>query len=304
MFNKPPKKVSNLKVTYDFTSPVEVEDAADIPLTYNATFEWDDNSDNETGFEIYVIDDDSTVTPYTVPAATKSKVIELNTGVNYTVKIRAVNYFSPDYDENGSDVVTLNDVNVFTLNYFLNDGRVKTSNTETTADTVTYYVVPYNKSSDAVTLMTDSTSSFPYVYRTNYNFVKWEDGNGVEVTEISAGNSENITVVAKWSSTLGLTVSFPVYDEFNKELTTSVLADAVLEVDGTTEDSVSLTTADGVTDVTFNVFFADYETPVYSSSDSFDWTITDVDGGSYLVVISGKVNGYTVSENVTIKIER
>ncbi|MBU3850240.1 MAG: hypothetical protein IAA16_06715, partial [Candidatus Treponema excrementipullorum] len=65
---------------------------------------------------------------------------------------------------------------------------------------------------------TDATD-IPHVFKDGYQFQEWQDtasltpGPGTPVTEIAAGNADNMDVTALWQKALTVTVTFPSYAE-------------------------------------------------------------------------------------------
>lgn len=335
IFNKPPKAVSNFAVSYSYNNngmnPVELSENT-IPDSYIATFTWTDNSDNETGFVLKVPGEEGYIS-YNIPASTESFTcpVPFETGEIYDANIRAVNGFSPAFDDDET-VQSLNDINLYTVTYGLNNGKIKLNTTETTENNTILYVIPYNKSANAVTLITDVNTDTPYVFRDSYNFVKWTNGNDDSpVTTILAGNTENINLTAVWTSTLGISANFPSYSGLNEPLST--FADNELyTISGipegtarTVEVTLNKSANENVTDVKYAIYNSS-NTLVTSSPDNnttgiFTWKITDMDAdpaatqlssdpyfmipaGTYRVEITGKVNGIDTTASLYIKVTR
>lgn len=323
-FNTDPDPVTNFAVSYSYNqnglNPAEFEYEQNVENKYFVTFTWDDNSNNETGFEL-IIDNGTGMQTLAIPASTESFAvpIDFTTGTVYSAKLRAVNSFSKARNADGANFAEIPEICLYTVTYNLNNGIVKTGNDSETTAGYESYVVPYVKSASAVALMTDDTSAFPYVYRTGYNFVEWNDGTSA-VTEVAADNSANVVVNAVWSSTLGINASFPTYGGYDTQLVNAT--GEYLEVNGVlpngeTRASVTLTASAAASDVAYTVYDnVDYSTVLYSvaAGESFNWIITDESDadsdnwlyrtGSYRVAVSGTVNGATVTGNFYIKVIR
>lgn len=335
-FNTDPDPVSNLTISYAYnsngTDASVFEWLQDVPDVYDVTFNWSDNSNNETKFELTVSNGTITGTrTFDIPASSTSYTIssigdpdgyDFVTGNVYTAKLRAVNGFSKDSADDDANFVSLNDICLFTVTYDLAGGNVKISEQNDTADAVdpvNVYVDPYVKSDSAITLMTGS-SDFPYVYKDGYTFVRWDyDDDGdyttapVALSQIAADNVDNVIVEAVWSSPLGISATFPSYSGFDTRLVSG--DGGTLVVNGNSEGAnVVLTKAAVASDVTFTVYDTDYVTVLYTTTDAdgFNWVLTDstaspavlVPAGTYRVYVTGTVNGGSVDDNFYIMVTR
>lgn len=352
-FNKPAVKPTSLTVSYSYNDstdnayaamkPAELASGELADSNFYATFTWNDVSDNETGFELVVTDTANPTTPVTysansavtdgvvkgsLAASSTCATIKLDTGKVYTAKIRATNTFSPaastdsDYTACSSDAI-----NLFTVTYNLISGKVQKANGDTnaTADTVVSYVIPYNKSSTTQSLLSDNTADYPFVFRTNYTFINWENASNTVVTAIPADNTENLVLSAYWQSRLGVSIVMPDYSGVADYALVSSYSEAdVYIISGVqtaaTPVTVALSPNTGLTNVTWTVYDTDFTTPIVgdnsdhlgtiNTTSGFEWTITDsahsvlVAAGTYRIAVSGTYNGENVTGNIYIKITR
>ena len=165
---------------------------------YKAVFTWEDKSDNETGFVIEITDTDTTGTvAHTVDSSTATNAtvadaaagdladgsltagsttatVWLETGKTYTATIKAVNSIGE------SDKVDCVDteINLFTVTYQLDEGKVKYGPADTDATDgadQTAFVLPYNKSAGVQPLLGADTADIPHVFKDGYQFQEWQD---------------------------------------------------------------------------------------------------------------------------------
>lgn len=364
IFNKPATNPTALSVGYayndtnadntikisDGMKAISLAEGAATPNKYYATFTWDDKSDNETGYELILTNandsaDEITYNASSVPvagsfgASSTTATVELDTGKEYTAKIRAVNTFT-----NTAVYKDMEDsVNLFTVTYTLVNGIVKISTTSDTSATVVKYVVPYNKASAAQAILSASSANYPYVYRTGYNFVKWYESSDTTdmapVEEVAADNYENIELTAYWESSLGVTVKLPSYQStedlalVSNQSEGSTITVAGAPVSPATSTAITLKPNSGLAiDDTFEwtIYDTDFTTPitaniVISADKELTWTITapaveddpatdedeakaevSVPAGTYRVAVKGtQVSTNTeVTGNIYIKITR
>ena len=354
-FNKPAAKPTSLTVSYSYNdstgnayaamNPAELAEGESADSNFYATFTWNDVSDNETGFELVVTDTANPTTPVTysansavtdgvvkgsLSASSTSATIKLDTGKVYTAKIRATNAFTPadsDYTACSSDAI-----NLFTVTYNLSYGKVQKANgdSNTTADTVVSYVLPYNKSSTTQSLLSDNTADYPFVFRTNYTFINWKNASNTVVTAIPADNTENLVLSAYWQSRLGVSIVMPDYSSVADYALVSSYSEAdVYTISGVqtvaTPVTVALSPNTGLTNVTWTVYDTDFTTPIVGdnsddlgsidTTSGFTWTITDsansvlVAAGTYRIAVSGTYTdaagtATAVTGNIYIKITR
>lgn len=337
IFNTPALNPTSLAVAYSYNDAgmkaVNLTDEQTVPNSYKATFTWNDKANNETGYELVLTNvadaaevltytSSSTVEAGSLGASSTSVTVSLNTGKEYTAKIRAVNSFTTVteyFDMTGS-------VNLFTVTYTLVGGLVKTDTSNVTADTVVRYVVPYNKSSVEQTLLSSESNSYPFIYKTGYNFVRWyESSDTVDmaaVTEIAADNVANIELTAYWESSVGVTLEFPSYEGIKQLALVPSQADgSVVTIAGAptgeaTTTVVTLTPNSTLENVTWTVYDTDYVTKIEDNividaeTKKLTWTITDtvndieVLSGTYRVAINATYNDSPVVGNVYITITR
>ena len=229
---------------------------------YYAKFHWNDIATNETGFEL-VIDDGSneevvnptklassplksdylldgttaaTATNNNLDAGSTSVVLKLKTETLYTAKIRAINKYTPDYDDADDDDFCDNlnrngdgkgrdyapivgddkQFGMFTVNYALDGGTVTKAKLSTTDENVTNYVVGFNYHSEQQDLMTDDILSYPFVSKIGYVFDYWNDATSGKLEVIPAKNTDNLTLTAVWGgSEVRVSVTFPSYASAN-----------------------------------------------------------------------------------------
>lgn len=316
---------------------------------YKAVFTWEDKSDNETGFVIEITDtdtagtvshtvDSSTATNATVAdaaagdladgslaAGSTTATVWLETGKTYTATIKAVNSIGE------SDKVDCVDteINLFTVTYQLDDGKVKYGAADTDATDgadQTAFVLPYNKNGDAQALLGADTADIPHVFKDGYQFQEWQDtasltpGPGTPVAEIAAGNADNMDVTALWQKALTVNVTFPSYAEAQSVQLLDTYSEAAVITKPKTEPSVEVTAATPATggtlnNVVYTVYNIDGTTPVTDGVDDdgagkLTWTFADTTGltaGVYRIYVTANYTGTDttvtpLSGNLYIKI--
>lgn len=315
---------------------------------YKAVFTWEDKSDNETGFVIEITDTDNTGTvAYTVDSATATNAtvadaaagnlaegsltagsttatVWLETGKTYTATIKAVNSIGE------SDKVDCVDteINLFTVTYQLDDGKVKYGASDADATdgaNQTAFVLPYNKNADVQPLLGADTADIPHVFKDGYQFREWQDtvsltpGPGTPVTEIAAGNAGNMDVTAVWQKALTVTVTFPSYAEAQSVQLLDTYSEAAVITKPKTEPSVEVTAATPATgalnNVVYTVYNIDGATPVTDGvvddgAGKLTWTFADTTGltaGVYRIYVTADYTGTDttvtpLSGNLYIKI--
>lgn len=311
---------------------------------YKAVFTWDDKSDNETGFVIKItggtapLEIDSSATPQTdvklaaagdladgsLAAGSTTATVWLETGKTYTATINANNSFG-----DSSDVACAADeINLFTVTYQLDEGQVKfgaAAGDVTTAATDTAFVLPYNKSDTAQTLLSADMADIPHVFRDNYKFYEWQDtvsmtpGPGTPVTEIAASNAANMDVTAVWQSGLTVNVTLPSYSEpQNVKLFEDLINAQVIEaplrstplgaVDGSVTVTLDTTTYASLSNMQYTVYDLDGITPLtdginYDGAGKLEWTFSDtpdLTAGTYPVYVKAD---YEFTDNTVTKTE-
>lgn len=316
---------------------------------YKAVFTWEDKSDNETGFVIEITDTDNAVTvAHTVDSATETNAtvadaaagdlaegslaagsttatVWLETGKTYTATIKAVNSIGE------SDKVDCVDteINLFTVTYQLDEGKVKYGPADTDATDgadQTAFVLPYNKNGDAQALLGADTADIPHVFKDGYQFQEWQDtasltpGPGTPVAEIAAGNADNMDVTALWQKALTVNVTFPSYAEAQSVQLLDTYSEAAVITKPKTEPSVEVTAATPATggtlnNVVYTVYNIDGTTPVTAGVDDdgagkLTWTFADTTGltaGVYRIYVTANYTGTDttvtpLSGNLYIKI--
>lgn len=316
---------------------------------YKAVFTWEDKSDNETGFVIEITDTDSagtvahtvdsdTATNATVAdaaagdladgslaAGSTTATVWLETGKTYTATIKAKNSIGE------SDKVDCVDteINLFTVTYQLDKGKVKYGAADTDATDgadQTAFVLPYNKNGDAQPLLGADTADIPHVFKDGYQFQEWQDtasltpGPGTPVTEIAAGNADNMDVTAVWQKALTVNVTFPSYAEAQSVQLLDTYSEAAVITKPKTEPSVEVTAATPATggtlnNVVYTVYNIDGTTPVTAGVDDdgagkLTWTFADTTGltaGVYRIYVTANYTGTDttvtpLSGNLYIKI--
>ena len=230
---------------------------------YYAKFHWNDNSTNETGFEIVITDDAGKVSvvnsesdedtliynnwhngtaevPLTnnnLDAGSTSVVLKLKTETLYTAKIRAINNFTPDYDDADDDdfcdnlncngdgqgrsyapiVGTEKQFGMFTVNYTLDKDSVvvygEGSGDKTNIADTKNYVVGYNYSDQQQNLMTDDPLEYPHISKEANKFAYWTNtADSKELKVIAAEHKTNLTLTPNWTGVEVLVaVTFPSY---------------------------------------------------------------------------------------------
>ncbi len=312
---------------------------------YKAVFTWEDKSDNETGFVIEItggtapLEIDSSATKQTdvdlaaagdladgsLAAGSTTATVWLETGKTYTATIKAVNSIGE------SDKVDCDDteINLFTVTYQLDEGKVKYGPADTAATDgadQTAFVLPYNKNGDAQPLLGADTADIPHVFKDGYQFQEWQDtesltpGPGTPVAEIAAGNADNMDVTAVWQKALTVNVTFPSYAEAQSVQLLDTYSEAAVITKPKTEPSVEVTAATPATGGTLNnvvyiVYNIDGTTPVTAGVDDdgagkLTWTFADTTGltaGVYRIYVTANYTGTDttvtpLSGNLYIKI--
>lgn len=335
-FNAPAVNPTSLAVAYSYNNnglnPVELTNST-VDGKYLATFTWDDKSDNELGFELVITDvaesaADPTYEPAKYTAASTLKAgslaassttatVELETGKEYSAKIRAVNNFTTTSPVDSDYYSTTERIFLFTVAYNLDHGKIQKDASTSTADSIVTYVVPctpYTSSPvlpDLITKVAD-TVVYPYVFRTGYHFLKWyvNDPTETAYTAIPTPYTGNIVLTAYWQSELGVTINTPDYSVADYALVKDYAEAAVYEVDGKTINTVTLTPNNGLTDVEWTIQnYTDSSEIITGKSvdgatKALTWTITGVDAATYRIAVSGTYNGENVTGNIYIKITR
>lgn len=312
---------------------------------YKAVFTWEDKSDNETGFVIEItggtapLEIDSSATTQTdvklaaagdladgsLAAGSTTATVWLETGKTYTATIKAVNSIGE------SDKVDCVDteINLFTVTYQLDEGKVKYGAADTDATDgadQTAFVLPYNKNGDAQALLGADTADIPHVFKDGYQFQEWQDtasltpGPGTPVAEIAAGNADNMDVTALWQKALTVNVTFPSYAEAQSVQLLDTYSEAAVITKPKTEPSVEVTAATPATggtlnNVVYTVYNIDGTTPVTAGVDDdgagkLTWTFADTTGltaGVYRIYVTANYTGTDttvtpLSGNLYIKI--
>lgn len=312
---------------------------------YKAVFTWEDKSDNETGFVIEItggtapLEIDSSATTQTdvdlaaagnladgsLAAGSTTATVWLETGKTYTATIKAVNSIGE------SDKVDCVDteINLFTVTYQLDEGKVKYGPADTDATDgadQTAFVLPYNKNGDAQALLGADTADIPHVFKDGYQFQEWQDtasltpGPGTPVAEIAAGNADNLDVTAVWQKALTVTVTFPSYAEAQSVQLLDSYSEAAVITKPKTGPSVEVSAATPATggtlnNVVYTVYNIDGTTPVTAGVDDdgagkLTWTFADTTGltaGVYRIYVTANYTGTDttvtpLSGNLYIKI--
>ena len=271
-FNTQPENPTWLAVETVFKPQKLTATNTTVNDEYYAKFHWNDVSNNETGFELVITDDNgkvsvvtsekdedhlisdkwyngpgiddttfnTTTNPNNLDAGSTWVVLKLKTQTLYTAKIRAINKYTPDFDDTDDDdfcdnlnqngdgkgcdyapIVESEDVpakkqfGMFTVNYALSEGNVTEAEGEEATDaSVKNYVVGFNYSSEQQDLMTDNILSYPYVSRTGFVFDHWEDTTPKRLDVIDEKNKNNLNLKAVWSgSDVYVFVTFPSYTQ-------------------------------------------------------------------------------------------
>lgn len=317
----------------------------DADTLYKAVFTWEDKSDNETGFVINItggtapLEIDSSATTQTdvnaaaagnlaegsLTAGSTTATVWLETGKTYTATIKAENSIGESDEVDCVDT----EINLFTVTYQLDDGKVKygAADTEATdgADQ-TAFVLPYNKNGDAQALLGADTADIPHVFKDGYQFQEWQDtaslnpGPGTPVTEIAANNADNMDVTAVWQKALTVNVTFPSYAEAQSVQLLDTYSEAAVITKPKTEPSVEVTAATPATggtlnNVVYTVYNIDGTTPVTAGvvddgAGKLTWTFANTTGltaGVYRIYVTAEYTGTDttvtpLSGNLYIKI--
>lgn len=336
-FNAPAVNPTSLAVAYSYNNndlnPVELTNST-VDGKYLATFTWNDNSDNELGFELVITDvaeaaADPTYEPAKYTAASTLKAgslaassttatVELETGKEYSAKIRAVNNFTTTSPSDSDYYSTTERIFLFTVAYNLEHGKIQKDASTSTADSIVTYVVPctpYTSSPVLPDLITKAADTvvYPYVFRTDYKFLKWYESAPTDeaYTAITVPSAGNIVLTAYWQSELGVTINTPDYSTISDYALVKDYAEAAIyEVDGKTINTVTLTPNNDLTDVEWTIQnYTDSSEIITGKSvdgatKALTWTITGVDAATYRIAVSGTYNGENVTGNIYIKITR
>lgn len=312
---------------------------------YKAVFTWEDKSDNETGFVIEItggtapLEIDSSATTQTdvdlavagnlaegsLTAGSTTATVWLETGKTYTATIKAENSIGE------SDTVDCVDteINLFTVTYQLDEGKVKYGAADTDATDgadQTAFVLPYNKNANVQPLLGADTADIPHVFKDGYQFQEWQDtasltpGPGTPVAEIAAGNADNMDVTAVWQKALTVNVTFPSYAEAQSVQLLDTYSEAAVITKPKTEPSVEVSAATPATggtlnNVVYTMYNIDGTTPVTDGVDDdgagkLTWTFADTTGltaGVYRIYVTANYTGTDttvtpLSGNLYIKI--
>lgn len=337
IFEKPPVAATGFNVAYSFNNngmnAVELGADTAVPDFYAATFTWTDNSDNETGFELIITDEtgtaidlteDGVITAGSLAASSETVTVKLSTGVVYNATFRAVNGYSPDDAADDTNLITKDDINLFTVTYNLNGGAVQKSNSAATDAAVAKYVVPFNASAQARDLLTGSNASFPFVFKTvssrTYDFVEWRTDvadDTTSVSQIAANNSGDMNITAYWNSPLTVGADLPSYSAVIGNLLAEENDLATIVISGEEADAeVSLTPVTGITNVVFTLYKNNtagaITTGVVTETDQDDdtvvtgwtWTIGDAEAGTYRLEVTAEQDGLALSNVLYIKVTR
>lgn len=313
---------------------------------YKAVFTWEDKSDNETGFVINItggtapLKIDSSATTQTdvklavagnladgsLSAGSKTATVWLETGKTYTATIKAENSIGDSADTACNDT----EINLFTVTYQLDDGKVKYGAADTDATDgadQTAFVLPYNKNAGVQSLLGADTADIPHVFKDGYQFQEWQDtasltppGPVTSVTEIAAGNADNMDVTAVWQKALTVNVTFPTYAEAQSVQLLDTYSEAAVITKPKTGPSVVVTAATPTTggtlnNVVYTVYGIDGATTVTDgvvddTAGKLTWTFADTTGltaGVYRIYVTANYTGTDttvtpLSGNLYIKI--
>ena len=316
----------------------------DADTLYKAVFTWEDKSENETGFVINItggtapLKIDSSATEQTdvklavagnladgsLAAGSDTATVWLETGKTYTATIKAVNSIGESDEVDCVDT----EINLFTVTYQLDEGKVKYGPADTDATdgaAQTAFVFSYNKDADAQALIGADTGDIPQVFKAGYQFQEWQNtasmtpGPGTPVTEITAGNAANMDVTAIWQKALTVNVTFPSYAEAQSVQLLDTYSEAAVITKPKTEPSVVVTAATPATgtldNVVYTVYNLDGTTPVTDgvvddTNGTLTWTFADTTGltaGVYRIYVTADYTGTDstvtpLSGNLYIKI--
>ena len=258
-------------------------------------------------------------------AGSTTATVWLETGKTYTATIKAENSIGE------SDTVDCVDteINLFTVTYQLDEGKVKYGAADTDATDgadQTAFVLPYNKNANVQPLLGADTADIPHVFKDGYQFQEWQDtasltpGPGTPVAEIAAGNADNMDVTAVWQKALTVNVTFPSYAEAQSVQLLDTYSEAAVITKPKTEPSVEVTAATPATGGTLNnvvyiVYNIDGTTPVTAGVDDdgagkLTWTFANTTGltaGVYRIYVTADYTGTDttvtpLSGNLYIKI--
>ncbi len=328
IFEKPPVNPTNFAVTYAYNDNalncVELAAGASAPDSYKATFTWTDNSDNETGFELILtdgngdevdLDAEGVIVDGSLSASSTTVTINLSTGVVYEATLRAINRYAPSFENDGTKQ-SLDDINLFTVTYDLNGGVVQTGNSTATAETTVKYVKPF---AGAVphTLLSGSNASFPYVKKTNYEFVEWRTNVADAATVYAAlpdANTGNVAITAYWHSILNVGASLPNYNSLPVNLIQETHSTVTEFPADSGSASITLTAIEGIENVSFALKNNATETAITEhvtitpaageTLAQFTWSFGTVEAGTYRLEIEATKDDFPLSNVLYFKITR
>ena len=311
-FNTTPENPTWLAVETYF-KPIEGNEstAAAEYQHYFAKFHWNDVSNNETGFELvindgtkdYIVnpteDEDQlisdkwedgtnvytfndTTNPNTLDAGRTWVVLKLETEKLYTAKIRAINDFTPDYDDTDDDdfchnlnrngdgqgrsyapivtvtsgmgpgATTKKQFGMFVVNYALDGGQVtKKDKSSTNPSTVKNYIMGYNYHSEQQDLMSHNQLVYPYITKQGHVFDHWETttSSPSKVSVIGKEKHENMALKPVWSGVEAhVGVTFPSYaDAVDVKIADEKNTDNTVKFDPKKQTSISVTAGENLT---------------------------------------------------------
>lgn len=337
-FGSAPVAASNFQVSYNYTgNGIGYNDVSAIPATYSATFTWNDNSNNERRFELIIkdslnnqVDVQNATTAGGLGLNKTSVTITLDSAKVYSATLRPVNSYSPANaaDEPAGYVCSLTGINLYTVTYNLDGGQVQTTNGPVSGN---YYVVSYYNGQTPSLL--GATGNYPIVSKTgtngSFNFVNWldeADDDHPAVTSISADNTGNISLKAKWTANLTTNIQTYSYSGVTRNLLSKTLngtdggtvgnyASITIDTFDATgeevENALVLTPVEGIANVNYELYenfktlipesnYGDYGFSV-GDDNAVTWNITGAETGNYrLVVTATKGDG---SSSVTNSFE-
>lgn len=311
IFEKPPVAPSNFAVQYIYNGAapavMQLEEGA-APTTYLARFTWEDNADNETGYELILTDEDGDevdltategtgkITAGNLLASSTGVTVTLATGVYYDATLRAINRYSPAAaaDEDEGIVQTKDDINLYTVTYHLNYGSVKTgvASTAVTPNTVVTYVTPYT-SDDTPALLAHEVpqAGYPYVFRNNFTFVAWRTDVAdadTAVTAVTAG--DNLEITAYWDAIQTLGMSRTNYSG-SDDLIQNMANGSMMTFPGTA-GAITLTAVDGISNIGFALYNnvsgnpIEDEAVIETTETTCELHFNTLDAGIYRVVVT------------------
>lgn len=335
VINTPAPNPTSLDVAYSFNGDEgqELKQDEQVLDYYLATFTWDDNSDNETGFVLEIVDTAEKVasgeayTPIIVnknsplaqdessaaigsivdgslDAGSTSCTVKLTTGKEYTASICATNIF----DDENEDKTAYNDiVNMFTVTYNLSAGYVQKgsgSQNKTAAD-VLQYVKAYSYSISEQELLSGTTTTTPYVAYDGNNFDYWRYvSSSTKIDKIPAENKDNLKVEAVWKNPMSVSMEVFNYEGYKVDMAVDYDESSIYVANVGDTVTLSVATESDLRNVQWQLYDPDgTKNGEAQTSSTYTLNTADMDAGTYQVRLTAEktiqFDGKDVTKNLS-----